>query len=95
MTGEKIKADITAEATDYILDQYGDVAMKEPTEHRFQELLLKFETGKRMFLNNDEVLAVKRNLRWVWKGIAPNWLCPPDNIRVNMDNSTTGWKDKK
>jgi len=95
MTENTVRASITAEATDYILDHFGNISMKEPSEHRFQKLLLEFETSKRMFLNNNEVLAVKCNLRWVWDDIVPIWLCPPTDIRVEMDNYSSGWKNKE
>ncbi len=94
MTDSSIRADLTAEATEYILDRYGDRSMMEPTETRFQKLLLDFETSKRLFLNNDEVYVVKYNLRWVWDGIESDWLCPPADIRVEIDDSASGWKKK-
>ena len=93
MTKETIRADLTAEATDYILDRYSDRPMEEPTENRYQQLLQEFEIKKRQFLNNAEARLVKINLRWVWNDITPG-LCPPDNIRVHMDESATGWKQQ-
>lgn len=93
MTDKTIRADLTAEATDYILDRYTDRPMEEPTENRFRQLLQEFEVKKRRFLNDAEVRATKINLRWVWADITPG-LCPPDNVRVQMDESSTGWKQR-
>jgi len=93
MKPERIRADLTAEATDYILERYTDRPMEEPSENRYKQLLEEFEIKKRMFLNNAESRSVKINLRWVWDNITPG-LCPPDDIRVQMDDSATGWKQK-
>jgi len=89
-----IDADLTAEATDYILERYTNRPMEEPTEQHFQAMLLEFETKKRKFLDADEVRVVKVNLRWVWNNITPG-MCPPDDIRVEMDDSATGWKKQE
>lgn len=93
MTNNTIRADLTAEATDYILDRYTNRPMEEPSEVRFQNLLQAFEIERRLFLNTDEVRSVKVNLRWVWENITPG-LCPPNDIRVQMDDSTSGWKQR-
>lgn len=90
---ERIRADLTAEATDYILDRYTNQPMEEPSETRFQNLLQEFEIKKRQFLNSAEVRSVKINLRWVWENIT-HGLCPPSNVRVQMEDSATGWKQK-
>ncbi len=93
MTDTTIRSDLTAEATDYILNRYTNQPMEEPSENRFEHLLQEFEIKKRVFLNTDEVRSVKINLHWVWDNITPG-LCPPENVRVQMDDSTSGWKQR-